>query len=94
MQAAETMVLPDRLATRERDFQQMIEESHDSKSYWSALLHLVPKMGEKYGNYRALNARTVPDQFATFKILHRHKIGKFLSFYFVRAYLGSGEGHS
>lgn len=40
--------------------------ARSSNSCWTSLLHLVPKHGDKWrpcGDYRRLNARTLPEQY-------------------------------
>jgi hypothetical protein len=57
---------PDQLAIAKAEFDAMLRDgtARRSDSSWSSTLHIVPKNDNgwrPYGDYRALNARTIPE---------------------------------
>lgn len=86
---------PDRFKEAKAEFDLMIEQGviRPSKSPWASPLHVVPKKDGSLrpcGDYRALNARTIPDRYSPPHIedfaqrLHKKKV--FSKVDLVRAY--------
>jgi hypothetical protein len=86
---------PDRLAIAKAEFDAMLRDgtARRSDSSWSSALHIVPRKDNGWGpcgDYRALNARTIPDRYPLPHIHHysRHLSGCcfFCKIDLVRAY--------
>ncbi|XP_063363500.1 uncharacterized protein LOC134652260 [Cydia amplana] len=76
---------PDRLKVAKEQFEEMVRDgtARRSDSPWASALHLAPKQDgwRPCGDYRALNARTIPDRSHSEHLEHLEQVFKRLAEY-------------
>lgn len=71
---------PDKLVAAKKEFRQMVEQGicRTSSSPWASPIHMIKKNNDEWrvcGDYRALNAKTVPDNYP---VPHIHDVAYML----------------